>query len=82
MAFRRLPPPPEYFDRIAENARKKREAQAAAVNLSPRAFAQTIELPVTAASFILGLVERIKTLEQKVSALEGPPHLSAVEKRG
>lgn len=81
MAFRRLPPPPEYFDRIAEDARKKREAQATAVNVSPRAFAQTIELPVSAASFILGLVKRIEALEKQVAELAGPPHLQAVEKR-
>lgn len=82
MAFRRQPPPPEYFDRIAENARKQREAQAAAVNVSPRAFAQTIELPVSATQYILGLAARIEALEKKVAALEGPPHLSQVEKRG
>lgn len=81
MAFRRLPPPPEYFDRIAENARKQREAQAKAVNLSPRALAVSIELPEAATRFILGLVKRIEALEKQVAELAGPPHLQAVEKR-
>lgn len=56
-------------------------APATAANLTPHSLASLMEVPVAAGRFILHLLARIEQLEKKVAALEGPPHMQAVEKR-
>lgn len=69
------------FDAIAEDARKKCEAQATAAANTPMSLGRALGLPVDAAAYILQLVARVEELEKKVAALQGPAHTQAVEKR-
>lgn len=80
MAFRQ-PITTQQLDAIAEAARKQREAQTTAAAHSPMSLGSALGLPVAAAAYILTLLTRLEELEKKVAALEGPPHMQAVEKR-
>lgn len=68
---------PEQITAIEDEARKKREA----ATKHPECLASTLGLPIAAGNFLLQLVARIEELEQKVAALQGPPHLGKIEKR-
>lgn len=86
----RKPLTPAQVTAFEEAGRKEREAAAK----SPDHLGQRVGLPRAAADYILRLEARIEQLElwkvgearieqleRRVAALEGPPHLSKVEKR-
>jgi hypothetical protein len=45
------------------------------------ALGRSLGVPMDAAVYLVQLENRIAELEKKVAALEGPPHLQAVERR-
>ena len=52
------------------------EVRVRALNLG-----RSIGVPMDAAVYLVYMENRIAELEKRVAALEGPPHLAAVEKR-
>lgn len=77
LGYNRKPLTPAQVDAFAEAGRKAREAAAK----SPDHLGQSLGLPRAAVEHILKMEARLAQLERKVAALEGPAHLSKVEKR-
>jgi hypothetical protein len=44
-------------------------------------LAHTMGIPVDAGLWLVKLQKRVEELEKQVAALQGPPHMQAVEKR-